>query len=116
MELKGGRARRRSQRWRETEARLGEVAPLAEGAGGVAEEKPRREEKLKRDRRRRARKPSWEVGAQRWPLRGRAGRRRDPKQERLAGAEDGRGLETGPKQVGGGPYRRVRKRWRREEP
>lgn len=78
VELNGGRARRRSQRWRETETRLGETTPLAEGAGGGAEEKPRREEKLKRDRRRRARKPSRKEGAQRWPLWGRAGRGRGP--------------------------------------
>lgn len=46
MELNGGRSRRRSQGWRETEARLEKAEPLEEGAGDGAEERSRREEKF----------------------------------------------------------------------
>ena len=87
---KGRPAQRRSQGWREAPARLGEEGPLTGRVGGGAEEKPQTEERLKRDRKRRARKLSREEGTQRWPLWGGAGRRRDPKAMGF-----GRGLEVG---------------------
>lgn len=111
---KGRPAQRRSQGWREARARLGEEGTLTGRFGGGAEEKPQTEERLKRDRRRRARKLSREEGAQRWPLWGGAGRRRDPKGDGVReGTGGGRGLEMGPKLVGGGrcPRDAEEKKW-----
>lgn len=77
-----------------------------EGAGGQAEEKPRREERLRRDRVRRARKPSREEGAQRWPFWGGAGRRRDPKEDRGVVLEVGGAWRWGPNRLPGGRCQR----------
>lgn len=86
-----------------------------EGAGGQAEEKPRREERLRRDRVRRARKPSREEGAQRWPFWGGAGRRRDPKEDRGVVLEVGGAWRWGPNRSPGGGAGETWKRRSRKE-